>query len=87
MLSGAASRAFSTATKKMSFKKLSIDKVPLEGKRVLARVDFNVPLSKTSPLTITNTQRIDEAIPTIKYALDNGAKVRPRRAPPERRGR
>jgi phosphoglycerate kinase len=43
----------------------------------LARVDFNVPLSKAEPLRITNTQRIDAAIPTIKYALDNGAKVRP----------
>ncbi len=74
MLSGASKRAFATAGK-MSFKKLSIDKVPLEGKRVLARVDFNVPLSKSAPLTITNTQRIDEAIPTIKYALDNGAKA------------
>lgn len=36
------------------------------------RVDFNVPLEGKR---ITNTQRIDAAIPTIKYALDQGAKV------------
>ncbi|RYY33119.1 phosphoglycerate kinase, partial [archaeon] len=40
------------------------------------RVDFNVPLEGSR---ITNTQRIDAAIPTIKYALDNGAQVRPAR--------
>jgi hypothetical protein len=40
----------------------------------LIRVDFNVPLEGTR---ITNTQRIDAAIPTIKYALDQGAKVSP----------
>jgi phosphoglycerate kinase len=51
--------------------KLSIDKVALKGKRVLARVDFNVPLKEGK---ITNTQRIDEAVPTIKHALDGGAK-------------
>jgi len=39
------------------------------------RVDFNVPLEGGR---ITNTQRIDAAIPTIKYALEQGAKVRPR---------
>jgi Phosphoglycerate kinase len=38
----------------------------------LIRVDFNVPLEGKK---ITNTQRIDAAIPTIKYALDQGAKV------------
>lgn len=36
-------------------------------------MDFNVPLEGTR---ITNTQRIDAAIPTIQYALDKGAKVR-----------
>ena len=40
----------------------------------LIRVDFNVPQDKSTG-KITNTQRIDAAIPTIKYALDNGAKV------------
>ena len=60
--------------------------LPLAGKRVLMRVDFNVPQDKATG-AITNNQRIAAALPTIKYALDNGAKVRPRRAPPERRGR
>jgi phosphoglycerate kinase len=41
----------------------------------LMRVDFNVPLEAGR---ITNTQRIDAAIPTIKYALEQGAKVRTR---------
>ncbi|OXA60905.1 probable phosphoglycerate kinase [Folsomia candida] len=51
------------------FKKLPIDKVDLKGKRVLIRVDFNVPLTKTAPITITNTQRITAALPTINHAL------------------
>ena len=36
------------------------------------RVDFNVPFDKKTG-KISNTQRIDEAIPTIKYALEHGA--------------
>ncbi|BFZ14653.1 hypothetical protein BsWGS_17692 [Bradybaena similaris] len=51
--------------------KLSIDQVDLAGKRVLIRVDFNVPLKGGK---ITNNQRIAAAVPTIKYALDKGAK-------------
>ncbi|KAF2637075.1 phosphoglycerate kinase [Massarina eburnea CBS 473.64] len=51
--------------------KLSISDVDLKGKRVLVRVDFNVPLDGTK---ITNNQRIVGAIPTIKYAIDAGAK-------------
>jgi phosphoglycerate kinase len=38
------------------------------------RVDFNVPQDKADPTKITNTQRIDGALPTIKYALEKGAK-------------
>ncbi|KAM3504615.1 hypothetical protein MY11210_008286 [Beauveria gryllotalpidicola] len=52
--------------------KLSITDVDVKGKRVLIRVDFNVPLDGT---TITNPQRIVGAIPTIKHALDHGAKA------------
>ena len=41
------------------------------GQRVVMRVDFNVPLKGE---TITNTQRIVAAVPTIKYCLENKAK-------------
>jgi len=54
--------------------KLKIDQVGLKDKRVFIRVDFNVPQDKQDPNIITNTARIDAAIPTIKYALENGAK-------------
>ncbi len=46
----------------------------LAGKRVLMRVDFNVPQDKATG-AITNNQRIVAALPTIKYALDKGAAV------------
>src|SRR3954471_21786601 len=46
----------------------------LKGKRVLMRVDFNVPQDKKTG-AITNTQRIEAALPTIRYALDHGAAV------------
>jgi len=54
--------------------KLSIDDVEVAGKRVFMRVDFNVPQDKKDPTIITNTQRIDGAIPTIKKVLAKGAK-------------
>jgi phosphoglycerate kinase len=54
--------------------KLSIDKLDLKGKRVLMRVDFNVPQDKQTG-AITNPQRIEAALPTIRYALDQGAAV------------
>ncbi|HCL99033.1 MAG TPA: phosphoglycerate kinase, partial [Fervidobacterium sp.] len=52
--------------------KLTIRDVELKGKRVIMRVDFNVPVKDG---VVTDDTRIVEAIPTIKYALDNGAKV------------
>lgn len=52
--------------------KLSITDVDLKGKRVLIRVDFNVPLDGKK---ITNPQRIVGAVPTIKHAIDAGAKA------------
>ncbi|XP_041974134.1 phosphoglycerate kinase [Aricia agestis] len=55
----------------MALNKLSIDALNLSGKRVLMRVDFNVPLKEGK---ITNNQRIVAALDTIKYALDKGAK-------------
>lgn len=51
----------------------SLQDADLKGKRVLARFDFNVPLSKTDPKKITDTSRIDMAIPTIRLILEKGA--------------
>ena len=56
----------------MSFNKLTIKDLDLSGKRVLMRVDFNVPLQDGK---ITNNARIAAAVPTIQYALDQGASV------------
>lgn len=50
-----------------------IDEIDLKGKRVLFRFDFNVPLDNS--LKITDDIRIRAALPTINYALDEGAKV------------
>ena len=46
----------------------------LAGKRVLMRVDFNVPQDKATG-AITNNQRIAAALPTIRFALEKGASV------------
>jgi phosphoglycerate kinase len=51
----------------------SIHDADLKGKKVLIRFDFNVPLSKTEPIQITDASRIIEALPTIKLALEKGA--------------
>ena len=53
--------------------KLSIDNVDLINKRVLVRVDFNVPLDEK--LNITNDIRIVESLPTIKKIISSGGKA------------
>merc|ERR1711959_729883 len=57
-----------------SLNKLKVGEVDVAGKRVFIRVDFNVPQDKSDPSIITNTQRIDSALPTIKEVLAKGAK-------------
>jgi len=52
----------------------TIRDLDLAGKRVLVRVDFNVPQDKVTG-AITNNQRIAAALPTIRHALDRGAAV------------
>jgi phosphoglycerate kinase len=54
--------------------KLSIQDLDLKGKRLFIRVDFNVPLAPGGK-EITSDKRIKAAIPTIRYALDQGAAV------------
>ena len=56
----------------MTYNKKTIEDVSVSGKRVLVRCDFNVPLKDG---VITSDKRIIGALPTIKYLLDNGAKV------------
>jgi phosphoglycerate kinase len=54
--------------------KKSIRDIDIKGKRVLMRVDFNVPQDKATG-AITNPARIAAALPTIQYILDQGASV------------
>lgn len=56
-----------------SFEKMTIEDLPLKGKRVFIRADFNVPLDAN--LMITDDRRIRSTLPTINYAIDEGAKV------------
>ncbi len=53
--------------------KKTIREFDIRGKRVLIRVDFNVPLDKN--LNVTDDSRIRASLPTIQHALDHGAKV------------
>ena len=56
----------------MSFNKKTIEDIDVTGKRVLVRCDFNVPLKDG---VITDENRLNGALPTIKYLIEKGAKV------------
>jgi phosphoglycerate kinase len=55
----------------MALKKKTVKDIDFRGKRVVMRVDFNVPMDKG---VIQDDTRIQAALPTIKYVLDKGAK-------------
>ena len=54
--------------------KKNVEDLKVSGKRVIVRVDFNVPLDKQTG-AITDDKRIKGALPTISYLVENGAKV------------
>ncbi len=64
---------FEPAQNKDIFNKLTIEDLDIKGKRVFIRADFNVPLDDN--LMITDDRRIRSTLPTINYAIDEGAKV------------
>ena len=53
--------------------KKTVKDIDVKGKKVLVRCDFNVPQDENG--NITDTRRIVSSLPTIKYLLENGAKV------------
>jgi len=59
-------------TLKMTYNKKTIENINVSGKRVLVRCDFNVPMQNG---VITSDKRIVEAIPTIRYLLEQKVKV------------
>ena len=56
----------------MSYNKKTVEDIEVKGKKVLVRCDFNVPLKDG---VITDLNRLNGALPTIQYLINNGAKV------------
>ena len=54
--------------------KLTVEDLPLSGKKVLMRVDFNVPISDDGT-KVEDDNRIVAALPTIKYVIEHGGKA------------
>ena len=57
----------------MAFTKKTVRDVDVEGKRIIMRVDFNVPLDENQ--NVTDDTRVRAAIPTIKYLKEHGAGI------------
>src|SRR5438132_7445085 len=56
--------------------KLSVRDLDVHGKRVLVRVDFNVPIeTRGGKIRVTDDTRIRETLPTINYLREHGAKT------------
>src|SRR5512133_913916 len=56
----------------VTMNKKTVRDIDLKGKRVIMRVDFNVPMDKG---VVTDDKRIKAALPTIKYVLEQGASL------------
>ncbi|NIM12505.1 MAG: phosphoglycerate kinase [Candidatus Aminicenantes bacterium] len=54
-------------------KKISLSEMSVKGKRVFVRVDFNVPLNEKQE--VTDDTRIKASLPTLRYLVDEGAKI------------
>lgn len=52
--------------------KMTVEDLPLEGKKVLMRVDFNVPIKDG---VVGDDNRIVAALPTINYVIDHGGRA------------
>src|ERR1035437_5440640 len=59
--------------KRINMAKKTVAQMDVKGKRVLVRVDFNVPLDEQ--LKVTDDRRIRSAVPTIKSIVDRGGKA------------
>ena len=59
----------------MDYNKKSVKDVDVNGKKILLRCDFNVPMAKDGSGVITDDKRIRAALPTIQYLLENNAAV------------
>ena len=55
--------------------KMTLRDVDLAGKRVVMRVDFNVPMAKDGSGKITDDTRVQAALPSIRYVLEKGASL------------
>src|SRR5580704_1530222 len=61
-----------TGTSSTVMKKLSIRDLEMKGRRVFIRVDFNVPMSAGK---VTDETRIRETLPTLRLAIERGARL------------